>query len=144
MLYLKKVLEMAAPFFRLDKRTIASPHVGIGQIRPEGGPVTRVGFVCKVKEAKIEEYKKHHRQVWPEMLDALRRTGWHNYSLFMAKDGLMFGYFETPQSYTAASEAVVKEKASTRWHEFMLPFFETLKQGENVLEVELEEVFHLD
>jgi len=56
----------------------------------------------------------------------------------------MFGYFETPQSYNIASEAVAKEESSIRWHEFMRPFFETLEQGQNVLEIELEEVFHLD
>jgi len=55
--------------------------------------VKRVGFVCKVKEGKIEEYKKYHREVWPGMLEALHRTGWHNYSLFMRSDGLMSGYF---------------------------------------------------
>jgi L-rhamnose mutarotase len=107
--------------------------------------VKRVGFVCKVKEERIEEYKQHHAQVWPAMLDALRRTGWHNYSLFMRKDGLMFGYFETPYSYGVVSEAIAKEEASIRWHEFMLPFFEGLGQGHpNVLEIELAEVFHLD
>ena len=44
----------------------------------------RVGFILKVKQDKIEEYKRHHEQVWPEMLEALRAAGWHNYSLFMA------------------------------------------------------------
>ena len=33
----------------------------------------RIGFILKVKQDKIEEYKRHHEQVWPEMLDALRR-----------------------------------------------------------------------
>ena len=56
----------------------------------------RVGFLLKVKEDMIEEYKKHHETVWPEMLAALSRTGWHNYSLFMREDGLIFGYFERP------------------------------------------------
>jgi L-rhamnose mutarotase len=106
--------------------------------------VNRVGFVCKVKEDRLEEYKKHHRQVWPEMLDALRRTGWHNYSLFMREDGLMFGYFETPHSFNAASEAIAREKISIKWHEFMIPFFEPRGKGESAFEVELEEVFHLD
>jgi L-rhamnose mutarotase len=106
--------------------------------------VKRVGFVCKVKEARIEEYKKHHREVWPEMLDALRRTGWHNYSLFMGKDGLMFGYFETPQSFAAASQAIANEEINSRWHEFMIAFFETMERDKSVFEVELEEVFHLD
>ena len=36
----------------------------------------RVGFVLKVKPEMIEEYKRHHENVWPEMLDALRRSGW--------------------------------------------------------------------
>lgn len=44
------------------------------------------------------EYKHHHRNVWPEMQQALQRCGWHNYSLFMKKDGTLFGYFESDQS----------------------------------------------
>ena len=35
-------------------------------------------------------------QFTPEMLQALRETGWHNYSLFMREDGMLFGYLETP------------------------------------------------
>ena len=62
----------------------------------------RIGLVLKVRRDKIEEYKKHHQQVWPEMLDALRRNGWHNYSLFMKPDGSLFGYFETPESLETA------------------------------------------
>ena len=53
----------------------------------------RVGFLLKVKADRIDEYREHHRQVWPEMLAALKRQGWHNYSLFMRPDGLLFGYF---------------------------------------------------
>ncbi|HRJ44205.1 MAG TPA: L-rhamnose mutarotase, partial [Caldilineaceae bacterium] len=59
----------------------------------------RIGFLLKVKQEKIEEYKAHHKSVWPEMLDALTRTGWHNYSLFMRPDGLLFGYFEAEESF---------------------------------------------
>ena len=53
----------------------------------------RIGFLLKVRQDKIEEYKAYHQHVWPEMRDALRRTGWHNYSLFMREDCLLFGYF---------------------------------------------------
>ncbi len=35
----------------------------------------RIGFMLKVKRDKIAEYKAQHQAVWPEMLDALRRTG---------------------------------------------------------------------
>ena len=47
----------------------------------------RVGFLLKVRADKLDDYKKHHENVWPEMLDALRETGWHNYSLSCARMG---------------------------------------------------------
>jgi L-rhamnose mutarotase len=105
----------------------------------------RVGFLLKVKADKLEEYKQRHKAVWPEMLDALRRTGWHNYSLFMREDGLLFGYFETPDNFQAALAGMSHEEINARWQNFMAPYFENLS-GAHADEsmVELEEVFHLD
>jgi len=40
----------------------------------------RICFVLQVKPDRLEEYKRRHRAVWPEMLNALRETGWTNYS----------------------------------------------------------------
>jgi L-rhamnose mutarotase len=105
----------------------------------------RVGFLLKVKQDKMEEYKKHHENVWPEMQDALRRSGWHNYTLFIRSDGLIFGYFETPVDFQAALDAIANEEINPRWNEFMAPYFENL--GELAVDesmIELEEYFHLD
>lgn len=105
----------------------------------------RVGFLLKVRDDKIEEYKKHHEQVWPEMLAALRRTGWHNYSLFMRSDGLLFGYFETPDSFQAVLDGMAQEPINSQWQEFMSPFFESADGGHaDKMMIELIEVFHLD
>ena len=107
--------------------------------------MTRVGFLLKVKEERIEEYKKHHEAVWPEMLAALRQTGWHNYSLFMKEDGTLFGYFETPDSFQSALDGMSKEEINTKWQDFMAPYFESLEGAHaDEIMVELEEVFHLD
>ncbi len=105
----------------------------------------RVGFLLKVKPDKIQEYKERHKAVWPEMLDALRRTGWHNYSLFLREDGLLFGYFETPESFDAALAGMAKEDVNARWQEAMAPFFENLggAHADESMQA-LEEVFHLD
>jgi L-rhamnose mutarotase len=105
----------------------------------------RVGFLLKVKPDRVEEYKKRHQAVWPDMLDALRRTGWHHYTLFMRDDGLLFGYFETPKDFQAARAGMGEEEVNTRWGESMNPFFEEL--GDALPEegmLELEEVFHLE
>lgn len=105
----------------------------------------RVGFILKVRQEKLAEYKEHHQRVWPEMLAALRRTGWHNYSLFLRDDGLLFGYFETPESFQAALAGMAKEEINAKWQEFMAPYFENLS-GAHADEsmVQLAEVFHLD
>jgi L-rhamnose mutarotase len=105
----------------------------------------RIGFLLKVKPEKIQEYKARHKAVWPEMLDALRRTGWHNYSLYMREDGLLFGYFETPESLQAALDGIAKEDINAKWQEFMAPFFENLTGAHaDQSMLELEQVFHLD
>ena len=105
----------------------------------------RVGFLLKVRPEKLEEYKAHHQRVWPEMLDALRESGWHNYSLFARDDGLLFGYFETPESLAAAQALRAEREVNTRWQEFMAPYFESPNNARpDEMFVELTEVFHLD
>ncbi|GIK65296.1 MAG: L-rhamnose mutarotase [Chloroflexota bacterium] len=105
----------------------------------------RVGFVLKVRQELIEDYKKHHQHVWDEMQAALRATGWHNYSLFMRSDGLLFGYFETPISLQAAQAGMAQTEVNQRWQDMMSPYFE-IPEGAHPdqLFMELEEVFHLD
>jgi L-rhamnose mutarotase len=105
----------------------------------------RIGFLLKVKADKLEEYKKHHQAVWAEMLDALRRHGWHNYSLFVRPDGLLFGYFETPCTFQDALAGMANEAINAKWQEFMSPYFESMEGGRpDERMFELEEVFHSD
>ncbi|NWG17491.1 MAG: L-rhamnose mutarotase [Chloroflexi bacterium] len=105
----------------------------------------RIGFLLKVKQELIEEYKEHHRKVWPEMLEALSKAGWHNYSLFLHEDGLLFGYFETPVSLQDAVAQMEKTEVNARWQAMMSPYFE-LPPGArpDQMLVELENVFYLD
>jgi L-rhamnose mutarotase len=107
--------------------------------------MNRIGFLLKVKADKIEEYKKHHENVWPEMREALSRQGWHNYSLFIHEDGLLFGYFETPDSFETALAGMDREPINEKWQDFMAPYFEAAngRHGDKMM-VELTEVFHLD
>lgn len=104
----------------------------------------RVGFILKVKADLIDEYRRRHENVWPEMLQALSKSGWHNYSLFMRGDGLLFGYFETPESFRAALEGMSAEEVNDRWQTEMAPFFEGVGGHADDMMEELVEVFHLD
>jgi L-rhamnose mutarotase len=55
----------------------------------------RYCFQLQVRPERMDEYKERHQAVWPEMQDALRATGWRNYSLFLRDDGLLIGYVES-------------------------------------------------
>ena len=103
----------------------------------------RVYFVLQVKPERLGEYKKRHREVWPEMKAALRETGWSNYSLFLRDDGLLVGYLET-DDFENARASMAKRGVNDRWQREMRDFF---VQTDGALPDRamqpLEEVFHL-
>jgi L-rhamnose mutarotase len=106
--------------------------------------VNRFGFTLKVRPDMVTEYRRRHAAVWPEMLAALQRAGWHNYSLFLGEDGTLFGYVETPASLDAARAAMAAEPVNARWQAEMAPFFEGDGRPADQMMCDLEEVFHLD
>ena len=106
--------------------------------------MTRVAFVLRVRPHLINDYRAKHHHVWPEMLDALRRTGWHNYSLFLRDDGTLFGYFETPGTFEQALQGMAGQAVNERWQQLMAPYFEGVGAAADTMMEQLEEVFHLD
>jgi L-rhamnose mutarotase len=101
--------------------------------------VQRICFLLQVHPEKLEEYKRRHREVWPEMMDALRETGWHNYSLFLRHDGLLIGYLETP-NFEQALAGMDGREVNERWQREMAPFFVSRPDKSMV---PLQEIFHL-
>ena len=70
----------------------------------------------------MAEYKVRHQAVWPEMLEALRETGWNNYSLFMRDDGLLVGYLET-EDFERARAEMNKREVNAKWQKEMSDLF---------------------
>lgn len=73
----------------------------------------RYCFELHVKPDRIDEYVSRHRAVWPDMLAALRDTGWRNYSLFLRPDGLLIGYVEA-DDLAAAQAAMARTEVNAR------------------------------
>ncbi|MDT3445574.1 L-rhamnose mutarotase [Pseudofrankia sp. BMG5.37] len=104
----------------------------------------RYCFTLRVRPDRLAEYAERHRAVWPEMLDALRAAGWHNYSLFLRDDGLLIGYVESPD-LAAAQAAMAATEVNTRWQKEMTDFFTGIDgRGPDEAMQPLTEVFHLD
>jgi L-rhamnose mutarotase len=98
----------------------------------------RVCFRLQVRPELRDEYVERHAAVWPDMLEALKATGWHNYSLFLDDDGTLIGYFETPD-LDAAVRGMAGREVNARWQGEMGKYFAGLDdtppdQGFRVLE----------
>lgn len=103
----------------------------------------RYCFELRVKPELIEEYRQRHRAVWPEMLQALQKSGWHNYSLFLRPDGLLIGYVESAD-LAAAQAAMAATEVNATWQAQMARFFVDLDTTPDQGFVLLEEIFNLE
>ncbi len=103
----------------------------------------RVCFLLRVRPDRLEEYRARHEAVWEDMLQALRETGWRNYSLFVRDDGLLVGYLET-DDFAAAQRGMEEREVNARWQAEMAEFFELPGDARPDTGLQrLDEVFHL-
>ena len=76
-------------------------------------------WVLEVRPGYEEEYKKRHDEIWPEMLEALRKAGISNYNIF--RHGLtLFGYFET-DDLEKTKAILAKDPVNAKWSQYMGP-----------------------
>jgi L-rhamnose mutarotase len=100
----------------------------------------RNAFVLHVRPDKIDEYVEAHRQVWPEMLDALRGAGIRNYTIFR-NGNQVFGYFEADDLDHAAA-FLDRQEICTRWQDSMAKLLE--ERVPDAGPPALEQIFRLD
>lgn len=88
-----------------------------------------------------EEYKKRHDELWPEMVEALKRHGATNYSIFLDRaTDTLFAYLEV------ADEVVYQQFSETdicrKWWNYMAPIMKS-NPDNSPISVPLKEVFYL-
>jgi L-rhamnose mutarotase len=106
----------------------------------------RVCFRSSVRPQLIDEYRRRHVAVWPEMLRALRAAGWRNYSLFLGADGLLIGYLEC-DDFVAVKARMALTDVNSRWQAEMAALFHNPDHPDQAPDqsfLVLEEVFNLD
>lgn len=72
-----------------------------------------VGLHTRIKPGAGELYEQYHRDVWPGVLNEIRRSGITKYVIF--RDGLdLFHYIEC-EDYDRAMAEIAKDPTSMRW-----------------------------
>jgi L-rhamnose mutarotase len=70
----------------------------------------RFGQLIGLRPERLEEYKRYHAAVWPEILGALRKAEIRNYSIFHF-EGRLFAYFEYHGPRRSSRSACARSRA---------------------------------
>ncbi|HEY6408388.1 MAG TPA: L-rhamnose mutarotase [Ktedonobacteraceae bacterium] len=102
----------------------------------------RIAFTMRIKPGTEEEYRRRHRQVWPELLADLKRAGCKNYSIYL-RDAQLFAYMEV-DDFQRYLEIMAASRAGERWEAQMSDILMRETEAATGFPSVLEEVFHLD
>ena len=102
----------------------------------------RRSFRMTLKEGKLEEYKRKHDEVWPEISEILRSSGVTNYSIYYdKKDNTLIEYMELTDDNTF--DQMEELETIKKWNIFMKDLLVTTsKEDASPIVDELLEVFH--
>ena len=103
----------------------------------------RMGMMIGVEPARIEEYKRLHADVWPDVLKMIGECNIRNYSIYH-KDGMMFSYFEyVGEDFDADMAKMAADPTTQKWWDVCKPLLDPLEtRGAEEFWANMEEVFH--
>jgi len=102
----------------------------------------RFAFKMKMYPGFREEYKKRHREIWPELVTLLKQEGIENYSIFLDEEtNTLFAYQE--QSGIASSQDLGTTEIVKKWWKYMADIMETNPDNSPV-SIPLEQVFYME
>lgn len=105
----------------------------------------RMGMVIKIKKEKIQEYKKLHKNAWPEILNTISNANIKNYTIFLREpENLLFGYWEYHgTNFEEDKKKIENDPKTQEWWKLTDPCQVPLKSKKNDEHwVTMEEVFH--
>lgn len=101
----------------------------------------RYAFMMRLKnDGVIDVYEQLHKEIGQEVIEAHRRAGFRNYSIY--RRGLdLFAYFES-EDPEGCFTRIAQEPIMKEWWAKTNPLMET--EGNKPLFIPIPEVFHMD
>jgi L-rhamnose mutarotase len=95
----------------------------------------RIGMVIGLKPDRIDEYKRLHADVWPQVLATISASSIRNYSIFLKEpENLLFSFFEYHgNDYTGDMAKMAADPKTQEWWAVCMPCqqpLDTRKDGE--------------
>jgi L-rhamnose mutarotase len=104
--------------------------------------VTRFAFKMKLKPGCVEEYRRRHDAIWPELAALLRQTGVADYSIFFDEEtNTLFAVQK--QTGSSSSQDLGTNEIVRRWWDYMSDIMDT-NPDKSPVSIPLREVFWME
>ena len=93
--------------------------------------IQRYGMAVRLKDEKRQYYIDNHANVWPEVLEELKKINVQNYSIFLKED-FMFGYLEyTGNNFDGDMGKMQQIPIVDKWTKLMIDCFNPFPNNED-------------
>jgi L-rhamnose mutarotase len=100
-----------------------------------------IAFRMALKPGMRDEYERRHREIWPELADALQRAGIRDYWIFLDETtGQLFATLKREPDHQM--DALPQLPVMRKWWDFMADLMET-HADQTPVQTALVPVFHL-
>ncbi len=102
----------------------------------------KVAFKMKLNPGQVEEYKKRHDEIWPELSKLLSDAGVYDYTIFIDEEtNVLFAVQRLKKGHTAAD--LPQNELVKKWWKYMSDIMESNPDNSPVVG-ELKSLFHMD
>ena len=103
----------------------------------------RFAWRGRIREGKVDEYKKRHDEIWPELKQLLKDAGICNYTIW--RDNLdLFGYYECEKGVAFAEKTQAESPIVDQWNEYMQDVLDLVMDPVTGAQPKMEQVFLLE
>ncbi|WP_319477746.1 L-rhamnose mutarotase [Marispirochaeta aestuarii] len=100
-----------------------------------------IAFKMKLKPGKKEEYRRRHKELWPELAALLKENGVYDYYIFLDEEtNILFAVQKVREG--GGSQSLGDMPVVRKWWHYMAELME-VNPDESPVSVPLEEMFHL-
>lgn len=101
----------------------------------------RIAFKMKMFAGKIDEYKKRHDEIWPELVLLLKNTGIQDYAIFLDEEtNSLFGVLKIADK--ALLDTLPEQPVMKKWWAYMKDIMES-NANNSPVSTPLKEVFYM-
>ena len=103
----------------------------------------RNAFKMILSSGDIAEYKRRHDQIWPELVEELRKAGISDYSIYYDQETqTLFAFQKLTNDNTA--DKLPKNPVVRKWWDYMNDGIMEYDDMDEPISIPLTEVFHMD